>query len=152
MANPVPALADPNTKPANPVGNDDFLARLEAEFPPSVLIDSKLGLYAWRFDDDAMAKIVAMSAAIIPQTAALATGNDAASNAANAESAIDPKSMLMVNEALALSLGDIAGPRCNTERGRRFISRTPLATRMEWANIIFDHCEINGPNAERKKK
>lgn len=116
--------------------NQQFLDLLEIEFPPSKPVDERLGIYAWRLDDAATAKVFAI-AAVKPDIE---------------PTDLAPENMALVNEVLALSLGDSNGPCCDTERGRRFISRMPIARRLEWANVVFDHCEIYGPNEERKKK
>jgi hypothetical protein len=125
--------------------NQNFIDLLELEFPPSKLVDERLGIYAWRLDDSATSKVFAIAAKKPDATQVaddyLITDNDLA-----------PDNMALVNEVLALSLGDSHGPCCDTERGRRFISRMPIARRLEWANVVFDHCEIYGPNEERKKK
>lgn len=117
--------------------NQNFIDLLEIEFPPSKLVDESLGIFAWRLDDIATAKVFAIAAPKNDEP----TGQTLA-----------PENMALVNEVLALSLGDSNGPCCDTERGRRFISRMPIARRLEWANVVFDHCEIYGPNEERKKK
>ena len=125
-----------------PLENQNFLDLLEIEFPPSKLVDERLGIYAWRLDDTATAKIFQIAG----------TDPESTNVEPPAKPELAPENMALVNEVLALSLGDSTGPCCDTERGRKFISRMPIARRLEWANVVFDHCEIYGPNEERKKK